>query len=371
MGQLINTTKLLLPLLLSSFFAGAVLAAGPVETSVYSVQGVLVDVTEANAAAAKEKALVDVQLKALVALAEKLGNPDFALEMAKLDAKAVVPMLKSLSIEEEKISPGRYEGKFTVRFLPEQVKPLFRKYGISLPASQGTAMLVIPVWSDGTNTVLWEDNPWRKAWLALNASQAQIPIIIPLGDQDDSAILSPQDALNNDPVKLEALRRRYDVKTLLVAFAEPAEGGGIHARMIGKSPLGKIIFDKNYVADSGTQSDSALLAVQRFHKVMIDKYQSDVAKADATKAEQQAAANSGPQSVSVSIPFAGPSQWNGLRSRIISTPGVLGLDLTSLDGQGASARLAFAGSIDDMKSSLQSAGLQLTRSGGTWVIQAL
>ena len=64
--------------------------------------------------------------------------------------------------------------------------------------------------------MLWEDNPWRKAWLSLNAQQAQIPIIIPLGDQDDSSILTPQDAVNGDPVKLEALRRRYDVKTLLV-----------------------------------------------------------------------------------------------------------------------------------------------------------
>jgi hypothetical protein len=342
-------------------------AAGPVETSVFSVQGVAEDVTDTNAAAAKDKALVDVQLKAFVALAEKLGNPEFAAQMAKLDPKDVMPLLKSLSIEEEKISPGRYEGKFTVRFLPEKVKPIFQRNGISLPASQGPAMLVIPVWSDGTNTVLWEDNPWRKAWQQLNAQQAQIPIIIPLGDEDDSSILTPQDALNNDPVKLEALRRRYDVKTLLVAYAEPVVGGGVHARMVGASPLGKITFDKNYVADTGTEQDSALLAVQRFHKVMIDKYQADVAKAQAN--QQQASA--GPQSIPVNIPFAGPSQWNGLRARILSTPGVLGVDLKSLDVQGASARLLYAGEISDMQNSLQSAGLQLTQTGSGWVIQGL
>ncbi len=344
----------------------AAMAAGPIETSVFSVQGVEVDVTDANAAAAKDKALVEVQLKAFATLAENLGSPDFAAEMAKLEAKDVVPMLKSLSIEEEKISPGHYEGKFTVRFLPEKVKPLFQRYGIDLPKAQGSAMLVIPVWSDGkSNTVLWEDNPWRKAWTELNAQQAQIPIIVPLGDQDDTTTLSPQDALNNDPVKLEAMRRRYDVKTLLVAFAEPAEGGGVHARMVGQSPLGKITFDKIYIADSGTVQDSALLAVQRFHKVMVDKYKSDIAKAD----DQQA--NAGPQSVPVAIPFQGPSQWNGLRARILATPGVVGVDITSLDGQGAAARLMYTGGIEDMKNSFQSTGLQLSRSGGIWVIEAL
>jgi Uncharacterized protein conserved in bacteria (DUF2066) len=361
-----------------SFFVGVLLfgspalAAGPVETSPYAVQGVEIDVTDTSATVAKNKALIEVQLKALVALAEKLGTPENGAEVAKLDVKTVVPMLKSLSIEEEQISPGRYEGKFTVRFLPDKVKPFLSRYGISLPATQGPAMLVLPVWSDGKNpAILWEDNPWRKAWQELNAQQAQIPIIIPLGGQDDAATLTPGDAIANDPVKLEALRRRYDVKTLLVAFAEPAEGGGIHAKMIGKSPLGKITFDKIYIAETGTENDSALLAAQRFHKLMIDKYQSDVAKAQVAKEEQQQTQSNGQQTISVAIPFAGPSQWNGLRSRIISTPGVLGLDLSSLDGQGAAARLVFTGSLADMQSSLQSAGLQMNRVGGSWVIQGL
>ncbi len=353
--------------LLLGLGTGAAFAAGPVETSVFAVQGVAVDVTDVNAAAAKDKALVDAQMKAIVLLAEHLGTPEFAAEMAKLDTKSVMPLLKSLSIEEEKISPGRYEGKFTVRFLPEKLKPFFNRAGIDLPASQGPAMMVLPVWTAaaGAAPVLWEDNPWRKAWQSLNAQQAQIPIIIPLGDQDDSAILTPEDALNGDPVKLEALRRRYDVKTLLVAFAEPAEGGGIHAHMVGQSPLGKMTFDKVYTADSGTDNDSAILAAQRFHQVMIEKFKSDQAKVAAAKA-----ANAGPQSVAVTIPFQGPSQWNGLRARILSAPGVVGVDVTSLDVQGASARLLYSSSIEDVQASLQATGLNMSSETGSWIIQA-
>ena len=365
MGRVIKTVFLAL---LCAVISHEAFAAGPVETSVFSVQGVAVDITDTNAAAAKEKALIDVQMKAIVMLAERLGSPEFAAEIGKLDSKAVVPLLKSLSIEEEKISPGRYEGKFTVRFLPEKIKPILERNGIALPSTQGAAMLVLPVWTAvaGGPPVLWEDNPWRKAWLNLNAQQAQIPIIIPLGDQDDSAILTPQDAVNGDPIKLEALRRRYDVKTLLVAYAEPAPGGGIHAHMIGQSPLGKMTFDKVYTADSGTDNDSAILAAQRIHQVMLGKFKSDQAKVAAAKA-----ASAGPQSVAVTVPFEGPSQWNGLRARILATPGVVAVDVTSLDVQGASVRLVYSGIIEDVQTSMQSSGLSLSRASGSWVIQAL
>ncbi len=347
------------------FGLGHAFAAGPVETSPYAVQGVEMDETDISAAAAKEKALVDVQIKALADLGETLGGSDVAASFAKLDAKQVLPLLKSLSIEQEIISPGRYQGKFTVRFLPDKLKPLLENLGVKLPGEQGPSMLVIPVWTVDGKTVVWDDNPWRKAWLDLNAAQAQIPLIIPLGDQEDASTLSPQEAAENNAVKLEAIRRRYDVKTILVAFAEPVAGGGVHAKMIGTSPLGKMTFDKIYTADTGTLNDSASLGAQRIHQVMIEKFKSDMAKIIAAK---NAAA--GPLSIAVAIPFNGPSEWNGLRARILSTPGVLGVDVTSLDAQGAAAQVKYSGSVDDVANSLQATGLRLTRTGGFWVISA-
>ena len=363
----VRTVFCLLLILVELLSVNSAIASGPVETSPYAVQGVEVDITDANAAAAKEKALVEVQMKAIVELANKLGNDDAASEMAKLESKQVIPLLKSLSIEEEKISPGRYQGKFTVRFLPDKIKSIFSRFGIALPESQGPAFLVVPIWQNEQGQAsLWDDNVWRKAWQGLNAQQAQIPLIVPLGDREDSSTLSVQDATGNDPIKLEKLRRRYDVKTMLVAFAEPAPEGGVHAHMIGQSPLGKITIDKIYKADSGTLNDSAIMAAQRFHQLMIDKFHSDQAKVAAKSANPNA-----PQSVAVVIPFTSPTAWNGLRARILSTPGVLGVDVTSLDAQGASAKLIYSGNLPDMQASLQATGLQMTRSSGSWTIEPI
>ncbi len=342
-------------------------AAGPVETSVFAVQGVAADVTDKDVATAKDRALFDVQMKAIVMLAQRLGNETFAAEIAKLEPKDVLPLLKSLSIEEEGTAPGHYIGKFTVRFLPDKVAALFASYGVTVVSEQATPMLVLPIWKAPEGTQLWEDNLWRAAWLNLRAEQSLVPLIVPIGDLEDTAAITAQDVLNLDPIKLEALRRRYGTRTILVAIAEPAEGNGVHAVMNGESDLGKMTFDKIYTAEPATLEASAALAASRFHAVMVDKYKSDKARASDGQMDAEAAVSS---SVPVSVPFSGPSEWNAIRSRILSAPGVIGVDVSTLAGDGAVIRLMYVGDLSEVQASMQVIGLQLSQVGGAWVIQA-
>ncbi len=347
-------------------------AAGPVETSVFAVQGVAVDVTDTDAATAKNKALVQAIMKAFSMLAERLGNPSFAADMAKLEEKQVMPYLKSLSIEEESMGPGHYMGKLTVRFLPQRIKALYGQYGIQVNADQSQALLILPLWNGPEGPQLWEDNPWRKAWLNLRAEQAEVPLIVPLGDDADEGAISPAEALAGDPIKLEALRRRYDVKTVLVAVGTPAEGGGVRAQMKGETDLGTVSFDKVYGADQPTLDASSELAVRRFHEVMTEKFHSNAAKAvAAAEAARQAKEAARTGSLPVSVPFTSPTEWNGLRARILSTPGVTGVDVTTLAGDGAVIRLMFVGGLEAMQSSFQASGLNLVRAGGNWMIQSM
>ena len=339
-------------------------ATGPVETSIFAVQGVEVDVTDISATVAKDKALLEVQMKAFRKLAENIGSPEIVETIATYEPAQVVPYLKSLSIEEESISPGRYKGKLTVRFLPEKIKALYTSFGVRIVSQQGPSFLVLPVWktADGKSQ-LWEENPWRAAWIALRAEQSVLPVIVPLGDLDDSEIISAEDVLGGDEVKLEALRRRYDVNAVLVAYAEAEDGGAVHARMEGDSPLGKVTFDKTYAVESGNLEEAATLAVTRFHGVMVDKYRSGANKSGNAASRRV--------SINVSVPFAGPSEWNRLRSRILSAPGVVGLDVSSLGGDGAVIRLTISGEVEEMEARFARVGLQLSRAGGGWVIQQL
>jgi hypothetical protein len=341
-------------------------AAGPVETSVFAVQGVEADVTDKDVATAKNKALYDVQMKAIVMLAQKLGNETFAAEIAKLEAKNVLPLLKSLSIEQEGTGPGHYIGKFTVRFIPEKVQKLFESYGVTIVSEQATPMLVLPIWKTPGGAQLWEDNLWRTAWLNLHAEQSLVPLIVPIGDIEDTAAITAQDVLNLDPIKLEVLRRRYGTRTILVAIAEPAEGNGVHAMMNGESELGNMTFDKIYTSEPATLEASAALAASRFHAVMVDKYKSDKAKVEQVGAEANVS-----RSIPVAVPFSSPSEWNAIRSRILSSPGIIGVDVSTLAGDGAVIRLMYVGDLQFVQSSMQGTGLQMSQIGGNWVIQPL
>ena len=353
----------------ATFLMLAPAAAGPVETSIFAVQGVDADVTGADATAARNQALMDVQVKAFFVLVERLGSPEIAVSLKDTKPEQIAPYLKSLSIEEESSAPGRYIGKFTVRFLPDRMQKLLAGYGVNLPANQAKPMLVLPVWKGGATPQIWEENPWRKAWLDLRAEQSLVPIIIPLGDLEDTEAITAEEVLAQDPLKLEAIRRRYGAKTVLVAIAEPAEGNGVRAVMNGESQLGQIVFDKVYTADEATLETSAALAARRFHTAMIERYKQIQAKvaAQAKVASQDQAS----QSVPVAVPFSGPSEWNGLRSRILATPNVIGVDVSTLSTEGAVIRLMFTSDIDTLQSSMAGAGLSLSQIGGTWVIQRM
>lgn len=349
--------------------ARALHAAGPVETSIFAVQGVAADVTAKDASAAKDQALMDVQVKAFRQLMERLGSPEIAASFNDWTLDNVAPYLRSLSIEEERSAPGRYIGKFTVRFMPDKTQALLSKYGVIVPSMQAKPVIVLPVWKAPEGPQLWEDNPWRKAWLELGAEQAMVPLIVPLGDLEDTSALTAEDAVAGDPLKIEAIRRRYDAPGIVVATATPAEGGKVRVLIQGETALGKVNFDKLYSAEDETQDGAIQVAIRRFSGAMTAKYKQEVAKAS-----EQANANevaSQRSAVSVAVPFSSPSEWNRIRSRILSTPNVVGVDVSTLSGDGAVVKLLYANTLDLLQGNMLSAGLSLSQVGGTWVIQPL
>ena len=353
-------------------FSQVAVLAGPVETSVFAVQGVEVDVSSTDAATAKNQALMDVQVKAFFQLAERLGSPELAQAFEeKFKPEDIAPYLKSLSIEQESSAPGRYIGTFTVRFLPEKTRKLYESYGINVPTIQADPILVLPVWRGPEANQLWEENPWRKAWLDLKGEQGLVPIIVPLGDLEDTETLTVEDALHNDPVKLEAIRRRYGAPSILVAQAQPTEDG-IHVYIEGETKLGKVLFNKIYKPEDSQATSAAPAAIQKFQNLLVETYKERAAQIAAAKAAEDEARNSNhPQSLAVAVPFSSPREWNAIRSRILSAPNVVGVDLSTLSADGAVIKLNFTRGVSNLRGSMKQVGLNLSQYGSTWVIQPM
>jgi hypothetical protein len=349
------TLLLALLLLVPAFRAEA-------DDTVFRVSGVQVDATDRDAAAAKMKAISEAQVKAFGILVERIAEDGADAKLKDLQPGQIGRMLASLSIEEERTGPGRYIGKLTINFLPDKVRETLARAGVAFTEKQAPRIVVLPVWSTDAGPTAWDENPWRRAWQDLKAENAVVPIMIPLGDLNDAEAVSVDQALAGDADKLEALRLRYQAEAVLVAVAEPAGENAIHAKMQGDTPLGRVLFDKTYSVESGGVAAAAQSAAQRFHRIMIQKWkQQNVSEA---RLEVQAA------SLDVAVPFSNPSEFSVTRSRLTATPGVAGVDISTISGRGAIIKLSYNVPFQQLQAALQTQRMTLRLHGSSWVLQS-
>jgi hypothetical protein len=335
------------------------------DSTLYTVSNVEVDVTAKDASSAKLKAISEAQVKAFKVLAERLGGPDAVTAAAYLSDVEIGRMMASLSIQSEKSGPGRYIGKLSVAFLPDKVRAAFEALGIVYSEDRAPRIVVLPVWNGPDGPSVWEDNPWRKAWLSLNSDNDLVPVVVPLGDLEDSQTISAEEALRGNEVKLQSLKLRYEAETVLVALAEPAGETAVRAVMSGESPLGLITLDKIYDGAEGGWARASELAAQRFISLMNEKWKT--ASASGALDEEPLPT----QTVDIAVPFSSIGQWNGIRARLLSVAGVSGIDVTTIGSGGARIRLAFTMGLDGLQQSLAVAGMKLVEIKGTLVLQPL
>ena len=337
----------------------AMLGAPARADPLYTVSGVAVDVSDSDASSAKLKAISEAQVKAFAILLERLGGAEATARLQGLGPADIGRMMDSLSIEEERTGPGRYIGRLTVRFLPDKVRQALAQADVAYTEDRAPSVVVVPVWVGLDGPEAWTENPWRANWLALNAQDSLVPLVVPLGDLTDSQTLTAEQALNGHQPGLEAMRARYSADAVIVAVAAPLDASTIRATLIGKTAMGPVDFDRTYTAEAGGVAAAAAQAVREFHSAMIAEWRT-------SRPNVRPAAV---QSIRVALPVASLEQWNALRAQLVATPGVAGVDLSSLSGQGAIVQLNFSVPLPDLQAELAERRLDLALMGDTWVIQ--
>ncbi|HWX05347.1 MAG TPA: DUF2066 domain-containing protein, partial [Bradyrhizobium sp.] len=190
---------------------------------------VKVDATADSAAAARETARIDGQRRALAAVIERLSGASEPAKPPKLDDKAITDMVASFEVANERMSAVRYVADYTFHFRPSKVRrlvrvvetppaengsksPLEKSPGDKSPADIGgksptegaskptvesgnRPVVVLPVYRDGSNLVLWDDpNAWRMAWSQRPAGSGPGRLVLPLGDAGDLAAIDAEKA---------------------------------------------------------------------------------------------------------------------------------------------------------------------------------
>src|SRR5436190_20452512 len=127
---------------------------------------VKVDATADSAAAARELARIDGQRRALGLVVDRLAGSSDNAKPAKLDDKTITDMVESFEVANERMSAVRYLADYTFHFRPSKVLRLVRiadsptAEGDKKPViSEANAkpVVVLPVYKDAGNAVLWDD----------------------------------------------------------------------------------------------------------------------------------------------------------------------------------------------------------------------
>ncbi|MFO1089497.1 MAG: DUF2066 domain-containing protein [Hyphomicrobiales bacterium] len=331
--------------------------------SVYTITDIDVDVTDTDATSAKMKAIGEAQVKAFAKLVDRIADEGAAKKLAWLKPDQIGRMMSALSVQEEKTGPGRYIAKLTISFLPAKVRSTFAKQGIGFTEKVAPKTLLLPVWNAPDGAVLWGETPWLKVWTDLKADQTVVPLVLAKGDETDQQAVTVADAINGDETKLDALKARYEADSVLVAIGEPSGDNGVHMKVVGDTPVGRVLIDKTYTADQGGADAAAQAAAARLVALMTQKWK----QTNPYSAPRPVAAA---QSMSVSVPLASAAQFSAVRSRLVATPGVTGVDVSSIQAGGALIKLSYQSSIEALQAALEANRLRLTLVSGSWVLQA-
>ncbi|MBV9248873.1 MAG: DUF2066 domain-containing protein [Acetobacteraceae bacterium] len=346
---------------------------------------VKVDATADSAGAAREAARVDGQRRALAAVIERLSGS--TEKLPKLDDKAITDMVASFEIANERMSTVRYVADFTFHFRSSKVRRLVRVTeatqaeggnkgstdGGSKSATEGggkpaaesgnRAVVVLPVYQDGSNLVLWNDpNEWRAAWSQRSSGSGTGRLVLPLGDAGDLAAIDAETAGSGKSEALNAIAQRNHGSEAVVALATARRQGAKLAGLdvtVKRYRSGRLIDTQGRSFDSDpVESETDLL-----------KRVADAIAADIESGTKRNVGSDQPTSLAVTVPITSLGDWVQVRDRLASASAIRKIDLLSLSRQEARIEVKYVGSQDQLKSSLAEVSLDLGGGDPVWRLQ--
>jgi hypothetical protein len=352
---------------------------------------VKVDATAANAVDARRLARLDGERRALARVVGQLaGSQDVTLP--KLSDDQVSDMVDNFEVANEHNSAVRYLADYTFHFHPARVRRMMQAAGIAMAGEAPSAVpaggsapaenadstgapaggaaaaeagrgpaVVLPVFEDGTTAILWDDpNPWRDAWAQRPPGSGPTRLVVPLGGVSDLTVIDAQQALAGKPDALGKIAADNGGGDAIVVLATTERRGdqleGLEVT-VKRYRHGRL---------DGTQSESFGVNPGEAEDAFIARAVTGTAAAIETGANEVAAPNGPPASLTATVPINGLGEWIQVRNRLAGVPTVRRVELLSLSRREARIEITYSGTPDQLKSSLAGANLALAGSDPAW-----
>lgn len=318
--------------------------------SVFEVAKISVDVTAESTAKARAIGLRQGQAKALAVAMRRLAKQTEWGMLPQVTGADIEPLVEGFRISNEKTGNGRYLANMAVQFKPGPLRDLLRANGIAVTEVQSRPALLLPVLEDLQGLQAWGEHWWQQSWSAYDIDNSPAPMLLPLGDLEDTLIANAEDILIGDPEKLQALNQRYDTDTVVVAHALADIDGqlGVTAYIFAADENDVIV--KTYRTGEA-HPDMARRAIDEIMADLAERWKSIAAVASD---EQQV--------LQVRAAYTGLSDWTQILDRLNEVNLVRDVTIVELTDRYAYVDIGYIGSRLQLASNLTQRNLRL---GGT------
>lgn len=328
------------------------------DADVFQVSGIPVDVTAETAAEAREAALAEGHREAFRRLMARLVLEEDQVYVPDLGQSEIAQLVQDFSVSNERTSTVRYLADLTFRFKPDAVRELFRYHRLRFTETRSKPILVLPVMQTEAGALLWEEaNRWAVAWAERDFSGELVPLLVPLGDLGDVAVIDAQRALSGDQVALADIALRYGADEVLVAQAaltgDPETGAArleMAADRFGETV--RRVFDDSFVQTQPSGTDALLGAGV---DMVVASVQADWKEQNHLSFDEQ-------RMLSAVVPVTELNDWLEVKRRLEAIASVIDMNLVYLTRQYAQVDISFIGDEAGLSRSLARQDLSLSRS---------
>ena len=359
---------------LIAFALAGVLAWWPVSTSraqdtanLFQVSRIPVDASAADAVTAREQALVQGQVEGLRRLLRRLAPAEAYGRLPVVGPAEIERYVQNFEIAEEQVASNRYLAQLTVGYQPDAVRELLQDHGLSYAERASEPVVILPVYRTGQGAQLWpENNPWWEAWAKHMDSERLLRLMLPLGDLQDMATVTPDRAMAGDTEGLAALGQRYGSNEVLVVIATPHGGAAGAAAPATTAPALELEMRRGGVGETNLPETFAAAPGQTLDDLMAeavigvqDSLDEQWKSANLLRYDQRAV-------MVVDIPIAQLSDWVEISRGLDGLTEVTDVEIATFARDKVRAQISYIGDQVGLEEALGRVGLALSREGESW-----
>ncbi len=322
--------------------------------SVFTVDKMRVDASAGSASQARAEALRDGQAQALEIVMKRLTLRAQWPMLPPISALQVENFVEGFRVRQEKTGRTRYLATLSVQFKPRALSDLLRSYGVSISETQSPSVLLLPVLEDANGLQVWGEHWWRQSWAARDLDNLPAPMTLPLGDLDDTVLMRAEDVLIGNPMKLAELNARYGTQTAIVAHALADIDGqlGITTYIFSETQSDVIV--QTYRSDE-TYEVMARQAIEALIHELDDRWKRVASVATDDRLELQ-----------VKVSFDDLQGWRRQLLKLEEANLIREMVIVEMTAGYAYVGFSYIGSLEQLTSNVQQAGLKLETSQEGW-----